>query len=297
MPPVKRKPICPVISQMNETRPGGASNYIHGSEPAEQVRLSRLNDLLNRGSLRELNLKGGEKILDVGSGLAQLTRAMAGAAGPTGRVLGIERDADQLAEARRQSSAAGESDLIELRLGDALALPLGDDEWSTFDLVHTRFVLEHVSDPLAVVRGMVRAVRPGGRIVLADDDHDILRLWPEPTGFMAVWQGYIRTYDRLGNDPFVGRRLVGLLHAAGAVPTRNSFIFFGGCAGSPDFPIVVENLEKILVGARTLILSTAHIDERTFDDGIAAYKTWSGRPDAACWFAMNWAEARRPEPV
>ena len=37
-------------------------------------------------------------------------------------------------------------------------------------------------DPLAVVRQMVRAVKPGGRVVLADDDHDLLRLWPEPPG-------------------------------------------------------------------------------------------------------------------
>ena len=36
------------------------------------------------------------------------------------------------------------------------------DEWGTFDLVHARFLLEHVSDPLAVVRSMARAVRPGG---------------------------------------------------------------------------------------------------------------------------------------
>ena len=113
---------------------------------------------------------------------------------------------------------------------------------------------------------------------------------------MALWQSYIRTYDRLGNDPFVGRRLVGLLHAAGAKPTRNTLIFFGACAGSPDFPFIVENLERILVGTRDLILATGHIDELAFDDGITAFKKWGGRPDAACWFAMNWAEGKRPAP-
>jgi len=54
-----------------------ASEYLHGGDPEEQVRLSLLNDLLNVGSLRELNLHGGERILDVGSGLGQLSRAMA----------------------------------------------------------------------------------------------------------------------------------------------------------------------------------------------------------------------------
>ncbi len=226
------------------------ATYIHGSAPAEQRRLSRLNDLLNEASLRKLGLHGGEAILDVGSGIAQLTRAMARVAGPTGRVIGVERDPAQLEEARRQAAAAGETDVAEFGAGDALNLPLRPDEWGTFDLVHARFLLEHVSDPLAVVRSMARAVRPGGRIVRADDDHDILRLWPEPPGVSSIWQAYIRSYDRLGNDPYVGRRLVAILHQAGACRLRNDWVFFGGCAGSSVFADTIENLGKILQGAR-----------------------------------------------
>jgi SAM-dependent methyltransferase len=272
-----------------------ASCYIHGSAPAEQRRLSRLNELLNAATLRELDLQGDERILDVGSGLGLLTRAMAKRAGEGARVVGIECDIDQIAEARRQACVDKEEGLVELRQGDALSLPLRDEEWGSFDLAHTRFLLEHVSDPLGVVRAMVRSVRPGGRIVLADDDHDVLRLWPEPPGFTSLWQAYVRGYDRLGNDPYVGRRLVGLLHAAGAVPIRNNWIFFGSCAGMPTLPEIVENLQKILVGARTLILSTSHIEEDAFDQAIEALEIWSTRPDAAFWFAICWAEGGRPE--
>jgi hypothetical protein len=57
----------------------------------------------------------------------------------------------------------------------------------------------------------------------------------------------------------------------------------------------VENLEKIIVGARTLILATAQIDPETFDGAIAALREWSTRPDAAFWFAMCWAEGLRPQ--
>jgi ubiquinone/menaquinone biosynthesis C-methylase UbiE len=280
---------------MSKSEEKPRATYIHGSAPAEQRRLSRLNDLLNEASLRELGLRGGEVILDVGSGIAQFTRAMARAAGPSGRVIGIERDGAQLEEARRQAAAAGEMNLVELRLGDALDLPLRAEEWGTFDLVHARFLLEHVSEPLAVVRAMVRAVRPGGRIVLADDDHDILRLWPEPPGLMSLWQAYIRSYDRHGNDPYVGRRLVTILHEAGAVRMRNNWVFFGGCAGSSVFEDIVLNLARILVGARDVILSTAHLPEHVFDQTIAVLNDWSTRADAAFWFAMCWAEGYMPE--
>jgi SAM-dependent methyltransferase len=268
--------------------------YIHGSAPEEQRRLSRLNDLLNETSLPQLSLRGGDTILDLGSGIAQFTRAMARAAGPAGRVIGIERDQTQLEEARRQAAAAGEAGSVELRQGDALDPPLRPGEWGTFDLVHARYLLEHVPDPLAVVRIMARAARPGGRIVLADDDHDILRLWPEPPGLTSLWQAYIRSYDRHGHDPYVGRRLVSLLHQAGAVRLRNTWLFFGGCAGSVAFADIVENLAKILVGAREVILATAHLPEKAFDQAIEALYDWSTRADAALWFAMCLAEGFKP---
>ena len=61
------------------------------------------------------------------------------------------------------------------------------------------------------------------------------------------------------------------------------------------FPDIVENLRKILEGARMLILSAAHLEENAFDQAVAALETWSTRPDAAFWFAMCWAEGARPE--
>jgi ubiquinone/menaquinone biosynthesis C-methylase UbiE len=129
------------------------SHYLHGTAPAEQDRLSRLNDLLNELSLREMALRAGEKSLDVGSGLGQLTHGMARQVGGA-LVVGVERSEAQLAEARRLAAETGEAGAVEFRQGDATHLPLRDEEWGTFDVAHARFVLEHVTDPLAVVREM-----------------------------------------------------------------------------------------------------------------------------------------------
>jgi SAM-dependent methyltransferase len=270
-----------------------ASHYLHGTSPTEQQRLSLLNDFLNQASLRELGLRGGEKVLDVGSGLGQFTRAMARAVGPTGRVIGIEPDPRQLAEARRQARDAGEEGLVDFRPGDALAMPLAQAEWGTFDVAHVRFVLEHVRDPGRIVRAMVRAVRPGGRIILEDDDHELLRLWPEPPGFGPLWQAYMRTFDRLGNDPYIGRRLVALLHEAGAAPQRNTLIFFGSCSGQVNFDFLVNNLAEILVGARDVMLRERLLDPNGLEQALAALRTWGHRADAAIWYAMSWAEGAR----
>ena len=270
------------------------SHYLHGTDPDEQARLARLNDLLNERALAEMGLRPGDRVLDVGSGLGQLTRAMARQVGPGGCVLGIERSPEQLAEARRLAAAAGEADGAELRAGDALRLPLRADEWGTFDVAHTRFVLEHVTDPLEVVRQMVRAVRPGGRVILQDDGHDTFRLWPEPPGFGHMWRCYLRTYDRVGNDPLIGHRLVALLHEAGAAPARNTWLFFGSCAGHPDLGAYVDNLVRVIDGVRGPILELGELDAGYFDDVLAALRRWGGRPDAGMWYAVSWAEGRRP---
>jgi len=270
-----------------------ASHYLHGTAPDEQRRLSILNRLLNDSSLREIAIQPGERVSDFGCGLAQLTRDMARAAGV--RALGIERSAEQIAEGLRQAREAGDEALIELRAGDVLAPPLTNDEWGAFDVAHARFVLEHVPDPLGVVRAMVRAVRPGGRIVLEDDDHWVLRFWPEPVECVTLWRAYVETYTRVGNDPQVGRKLVSLLHEAGARPRRNTWIFFGGCAGDEHFPVLVENMVGLFAGAREGMLAGGQLDPESFTAAIAAFREWGRRPDAALWFARCWAEGVRME--
>jgi SAM-dependent methyltransferase len=264
------------------------SRYIHGTAPDEQARLSRLNQLLNDAALRELRIRPGDRIVDFGCGMAQLTRAMARQAGV--RAVGLERSAEQIAEALRQARSEGEADLLEIRESDVLGAAV---EEASYDLAHARFVLEHVPDPLAVVRAMTRAVRPGGRIVLQDDDHDVLRIWPEPPGLRALWQAYMRTYDRLGNDPIVGRRLVALLHEAGARPVRSTWLFFGACAGEESFPAFVENLHSILEFAREAIVSAGLLGREEVDETLAQIQRVGKRPDSAFWYAVAYAEGIR----
>ncbi|HSP34776.1 MAG TPA: methyltransferase domain-containing protein [Thermoanaerobaculia bacterium] len=271
-----------------------SSTYIHGTSPDEQRRLSLLNDvLLNASELREINLHGDESIIDFGSGLGQFTRAMARAV-PSGRAIGIERDENQLAGAKRLAADDGEADLVDFRPGDVVDLDLHDGEWGTFDVAHARFVLEHVPDPLRVVKNMARAVKTGGRVILADDDHDVLRLWPEPPGVSEMWRAYMRTYDRNGNDPYIGRRLVSLLHAAGLAPLRNTWIFFGACAGMEIFDTLAANMLGVVMTARQAFLDNALLEEAQFDAAAESYRAWARRPDAALWFSMCWAEGRKP---
>jgi ubiquinone/menaquinone biosynthesis C-methylase UbiE len=268
------------------------SSYIHGAHPEEQERLGIMNRLLNDEGIARLSLAPGDFVLDVGCGTAIFARRMAEEVGEEGRVLGIERDPAQIAEAKRL--ARGDDARVEIRQGDALAPPLREEEQGSFDVVHTRFLLEHLPDPIAAVRQMMKAVRPGGRVVLTDEDHETLRLHPEPAGFARLWEAYWRRYESAGNDPSVGRKLVALLHGAGAERIENDCLFFGACAGSARFGSFVANLVGVIESARGSMTASGAMTDAGIDEALEAIHAWSRLPDAAAWYTVSWAQGRRP---
>ena len=272
-----------------------SSEYIHGNSPEEQHRLTVLNGILNDACLRELHLQPGEKVLDFGSGLGQFTRLIAHAVGEQGHVIGIERDQDQLAQAKWLADQAGETNLVEFRNGDVRDLQLAETELKTFDLAHARFLLEHVSQPEKVIAQMVRAIRPGGRIFVSDDDHGNFRPWPQPEGFPVLWDAYVRSYEQLGNDPYIGRRLVSLLQEGGLTAIRNTCVFFGGCAGNERFEAIADNLIGVLEGAKATMLDEGLLDENSFDTGIRGLHIWRKHPSAVLWYFVCCAEGIAPE--
>jgi SAM-dependent methyltransferase len=276
-------------------RDGPGEVYIHGTDPGEQERLALMNDLVNAPALAEMRLRGGEKILELASGLGVMARAMARLAGPGGKVIGIERSPEQIEGARRLARAAGEEGLVETRAGDAFAPPLSEAEWGSFDVVHARFLLEHVRDPLGIVKVMVRAARPGGRVVVEDDNHDTLRLWPEPEGWSELWGAYMDRFRAVGCDPLVGARLVALLHEAGARPSRTALVPYTGCKGGPLFEGIARNLVEVVAGTRAGVVEDGLMTAAAFDAALGALREWMRRPDAAIWYYIAWAEGIRPD--
>jgi hypothetical protein len=67
-----------------------------------------------------------------------------------------------------------------------------------------------------------------------------------------------------------------LLHEAGAVPRRNTWIFFGSCFGQATFDALTDTMIGILEGVRNSLLAKNLLDANTFDTGIAAIRTWTG---------------------
>ncbi|MFG0257459.1 MAG: class I SAM-dependent methyltransferase [Phycisphaerales bacterium JB043] len=269
------------------------THYIHGSDPDEQQRLDVMNTLINSLCLEQLADIGASRIVDFGSGMGQFTRAMARRAGLGACIVGIERDENQRAKAIALAESEGEARLVDFRAGDVHDPPLRDDEWGTFDLAWTRFVLEHVRRPLEIVDQMARAVRVGGDVILVDDDHEILRLWPEAPEFQRAWEAYLRSYQAIGCDPNIGRKLPQLLARAGLDTLRAATMHYGTCAGDPRFIPLVENLMGVMRTAIGVVREHRLMPTEEYTSAIDSLREWAAQPGAALWYVMHLAHATR----
>jgi SAM-dependent methyltransferase len=141
----------------------------------------------------------GQRMLEIGCGTGYVLRALARDCGL--RVTGAELHASGLAHARRR---VPEADFAAL---DARAMPYEQ----AFDAAGAFDVLEHIDDDVGALRGLHRALRPGGHLLVTVPQHPWL--WSEED----VRARHVRRYTR--------RLLVAHVERAGfAVVRVTSFV-------------------------------------------------------------------------
>src|SRR5262249_14242268 len=131
--------------------------------------------------MRSAGAREGASILDLGTGAGDVALLAAEIVGPSGRVVSIDIDADHVAHARKRAADAGLTN-VTFAQGDINAPPIDPP----FDLAVGRYVLMYQKDPVASVRAIAKAVRPGGAIAFHElNMYDGARgdMWPaSPTG-------------------------------------------------------------------------------------------------------------------
>jgi SAM-dependent methyltransferase len=134
-----------------------------GRAGAERLRLlNRVKWPTTQPLLRAAGLRAGMSCLDVGCGSGDVTLKMAALVGAEGNVVGVDRDQSILQLASQEAERQGLP--VTFRRLDTEELA----EESAYDLVFARYLLSHLPRPQRAVELMVRAVRPGGRLVLED---------------------------------------------------------------------------------------------------------------------------------
>jgi ubiquinone/menaquinone biosynthesis C-methylase UbiE len=188
----------------------GPRGYVLPSTDAESRRLGRQARLYGGVEVLEHLLAAGPaEVLDVGCGAGHYALMLARRL-PGARVTGLELDATRLAQARAWH--LGQADNLAFVRGQMHALPLAA---GSFELVSSRFVLLHDSEPVHALRELARVTRPGGVVVAHDLVHDGIWFSPERPAFTRLLRAVIAIMRGRGVEPDLGLHLAGLLERAG----------------------------------------------------------------------------------
>ena len=138
------------------------------TETAEYADKLRITDPLRtpliRAAIQALELPKGSQGLDAGCGIGLQIPLLADTVGPGGHVTALDVRPEFLAYAESLAAELGLTERVSLRQGDINNLPFDDD---TFDWLWSASAAGYGADqPLRLVRGLARVVRPGGRVAL-----------------------------------------------------------------------------------------------------------------------------------
>jgi len=111
-----------------------------------------------------LQLKAGDRVLEIGSGPGYVSLVLADRVGPTGVVYAVDVSADALTYLEGLQRERGVSNIQRL-IANAATLELSG---APADSALISMVLHHADDPAGIVRNVTRLLRPGGLAVIAE---------------------------------------------------------------------------------------------------------------------------------
>jgi SAM-dependent methyltransferase len=202
---------------------------------AARERLAHLEaacDWLTAEHLDTVGVGPGRHCLEVGAGGGSVVRMLCDRVGPEGRVLAVDLETALL--------EGLEAPNLEVRRLDVVVDELPD---GAFDLVHTRAVLMHIPQRADVIPRLVRALRPGGVLLL--EEMDLTPAFEADDLLTRTFQAMYRPILDAGAplDLFWAHTLAEHLEPAGLVDVhgvRDRMTFAGGSALAHFFRVTWE---------------------------------------------------------
>ncbi|MBI5629389.1 MAG: class I SAM-dependent methyltransferase [Elusimicrobia bacterium] len=221
-------------------------------------------------------------VLEVGSGTGVIAREIAPKIAP-GAVVGIDTQPEQIRKAKSLAEREAITN-VEFHLGNAehLEFPSG-----SFDLVYCRFLLEHVPEPLKVIKEMFRVAKEGGEVVACECQVGCCSSTEPALPHAMKALNALYQFQKLGGgNPRIGDRLERLFVAAGMDKVKSDVLTFrlesteeihgyalGGCG-------MVKASEKDILKEK--LIARAQLD--------LAYQEWerfAKTPGATAYFKLR----------
>jgi SAM-dependent methyltransferase len=263
-----------------------SGDYFWGDHQAddELTRLKLVEQFNDPSTFRQLDAIGvaeGWRCLEVGAGAGSVVRWLSQRVGPAGKVVAVDLDVRFLSDISAQN--------VEVRRCDITQDPV---EPSSYDLVRARSVLMHLPDPLAVLRRMTAALRPGGWLMIEDTDNGAVEAadpaHPFAAGFDLCAQARIKFLLAAGvMNLRYGRTLPVHLEELKLTDVGNEAVALVGRGHSAMSQLMIRSfrpMDDAMVASGVLGQSDALDAQRAFEDPAFLYRgglvvaVWGRKP-------------------
>ena len=219
--------------------------------------------------LDRIDVKVGWSCLDIGCGPRGITELLSKRVGASGRVVGLDRDAQFLEVAR-----AGAPKNVEFRQGDAYGsdLPAG-----SFDLVHMRFVASTAGDPERLLQEAIRLARPGGIVALQEPDGSTLNCYPPHPAWDRLKAALLGAFSGVGADLQLARRLYTIVRQSGLEDVQYRPFLIGVRSVDP----MVDYLPSTVESLRGTVVKLGLLSESEFPNVLAGCRSHLRKPDTS----------------
>ncbi len=260
-----------------------SENYSHGHHESV-LRSHSWRTVENSAAYLAPYLQSGTTVLDVGCGPGTITIDIAARVSPA-KVIGIDAS-DEVIDKATELAAERDIDNVEFVVGNAYELDYEDE---SFDVVHAHQVLQHLSDPVRVLRELRRVRTVDGIVAARDVDYGACFWYPESAG-LDRWLELVRAVYRSNDtEPDAGRRLKSWAMDAGFhnVVSTASVWGFNSEADREWWGSMWETrILQSALAVDAIDAGLAHQDDLI--DISRAWRDWINEPDG--WLAMPHGE-------
>ncbi len=165
--------------------------------------------------LDQIGIQPGWSCLDLGCGAIGILSELSSRAGPSGRVVGVDRDPRLLATAR---GYVAEQNLANVELLDCDAFDTGLPR-ASFDLVHARFIMAFGRGN-ELLREMLALAKPGGIVLSQETDQNSWGYFPPHPVWPRLKQAIESAFLHIGGDANIGQQTYAMFRRAGLADVR-----------------------------------------------------------------------------
>lgn len=184
------------------------SAYLHGFVPEEQQRLIDQAGILGTLIYPRIDFSESKNLLEIGSGVGAQTEVLLKLF-PDLQITSVDYSESQLEMARKNLEQY--ADRVSFICQDAKQLELP----GIYDSVFICWALEHVPDPIEVLKGMRSYLKSNCKIWITEVFNSSFYFFPILPGLKHYYDAYNKFQISLGGDPDVGAKLGTMLNEAG----------------------------------------------------------------------------------